>query len=160
VSKRRERDLADQVFSTRDFIRTLSHREFVTSLSLALFLLSLCLIVDYYDNEDWVEANETTIKWTLFFLAMPSNHIFYKQEHRRSNNFIGRNIHDYIFLIFFAFVINSKNYLYGLGFTMHFKGGLGGAIAWLFIIVLFIMTFETVIAFIKRGLNFLGWRVL
>src|SRR5687768_7844241 len=45
-----DRDLADQIFRTRYFVRTLSYREFVTSLSLALLLLACFQIVDYYSN--------------------------------------------------------------------------------------------------------------
>jgi len=78
VEKRQNRDLPDQVFSTRIFVRTLSYREFVTSLSLALLLLAFYSLLAYYSYEDWIENNETTIKWTLFFILIPTNHVFYK----------------------------------------------------------------------------------
>lgn len=82
----KERDLADQIFDTRNFTRTLSYREFITSLSLALLLLALYEILGYYSNEDWVGNHETLLKWIFFCSILPVNHVFYKIEHKRQND--------------------------------------------------------------------------
>ncbi len=155
----KERDLADQIFSPRDFSRTLSYREFLSSLSLALLLLALCAVVDYYDNEDWIANNESAIKWTLICVLLPVNHIFYKVEHKRSNNFIGRNFHDYIFIFLFVVLHKLRLFLYGLGLSIGIEG-VGGAIVLLLVFIIMVMLFELAVAILKRGLNFLRWQIL
>lgn len=94
------RNLIDERFFAKPFIRTLGYREFLTSLSLALLLLALYSVIDYYSNEDWIENNYSLLWYGLLGVTIPANHI-YRVEHGRANNFIGRNFHDYIFLVLF-----------------------------------------------------------
>ena len=155
----KERDLADQVFGTRDFVRTLSYREFVTSLSLALLLLAVYSVLDYYSNEDWIEHNESSIKWTLFCILIPVNHIFYKAEHKRQNNFIGRNFHDYIFILLFICLYKLNHLLYGSSLSFGFEG-IGSAIVFVLVVIIMVMLLELAIAVLKRGLKFLRWQIL
>jgi hypothetical protein len=155
----KERDLADQIFSIRNFIRTLSYREFVTSLSLALLLLAVYSLLDYYSNEDWIENNESVIKWTLFCLLLPINHIFYKVEHKRPNNFIGRNFHDYIFLLLFILLYKLRLLLYGSSLSLGIEG-IGGVIVFLLVFIITVMLFELAVAILKRGLTLLRWQIL
>lgn len=159
MEKRQDRDLPDQVFSIRNFVRTLSYREFVTSLSLALLLLALYSLLDYYFNEDWVENNYSTIKWTLLCVLIPINHVFYKAEHKRPNNFIGRNLHDYIFLLLFLLLYKLQLFFYGS--TLSFGAeGVGSAIVVILVIIIMVMLFELGVAIFKRGLKLLKWQIL
>lgn len=155
----KERDFADQVFSTRYFVRTLSYREFVTSLSLALFLLAIYALLDYYSNEDWIEGNESTIKWTLFCILIPINHIFYKIEHKRPNNFIGRNFHDYIFLLLFVSLYKLRLFIYGSSLSFGVEG-VGSVIVFILMFIIMVMVFELGVALFKRGLKLLRWQIL
>lgn len=159
MEKRPDRGLVDQVFSSRNFARTLSYREFVTSISLTLLLLAIYSILDYYSNEDWIETNETTIKWTFFCILMPTNHIFYKAEHKRPNNFIGRNFHDYIFFLLFASLYKLSLFFYG---SRHSFGvdGVGSAIVFFLVFFILVMLFELTVAILKRGLALLRWQIL
>lgn len=144
-------------FSTKHFIRTFSHREVVTSFSLALLLLSLFYIVDYYREVDW---DERVVKWILFVITLPVNHIIYKAEHHRSNNFIGRSFHDYIFAIIFIPLYMIVRYtVHGVVFS--FDGSLIILIPGSVIILAFIIAcFELVIALLKRMLNFFKWQII
>lgn len=159
MEKRQERDLADQIFSTRNFVRTLSYREFVTSLSLALLLLSMYALLDYYSNENWIETNYSTIKWTLFCILIPVNHIFYKIEHQRPNNFIGRNFHDYILLFFFVSLDKLRLFLRGSSLSFGVEGA-GTAIVFILMFIIMVMLFELAVAILKRGLKLLRWQIL
>jgi hypothetical protein len=159
VKKQQDRDLADQVFSTRNFVRALSYREFVTSLSLALLLLSIYSILDYYSNEDWIEYNESEIQLFLFCILAPINHIFYKAEHKRPNNFIGRNFHDYIFLLLFVSLNKLRLFFYGSSFSFGVEG-VGGAIVLVLVFIILVMLFELAVAILKRGLKLLRWQIL
>jgi hypothetical protein len=159
VAKSQERDLADQVFSTRNFLRTLSYREFLTSLSFALLLLAFYSAVDYYSNEDWIKNNDTLIKWALFCLLLPTNHIFYKIEHKRQNNFIGRNLHDYIFILIFLALYKLQVFLNGATLSFNING-IGGAIVFMLIYIIMVILFELAVAIVKRVLKLLRWRVL
>lgn len=155
----KERDLADQVFSTRTFLRTLSYREFITSLSLALLLLAFYRLFDYYSNEDWIENNESLIKWTLFCIILPLNHIFYKVEHKRQNNFIGRNLQDYIFLLLFVALYKLQLFLMGTSLTFGIEG-VGTVIVFVLVFIMLVVVLELGVAIIKRVLRFIRWQVL
>jgi hypothetical protein len=159
VKGRRKRDLADQVFSTKDFVRTLSYREFVTSLSLALLLLAIYTLINYYSNEDWIGNNETALRWTAFSMILLLNHIFYKVEHKRSNNFIGRNFHDHIFLLLFVSLYKLRRLLYGSGLSLDVEG-IGDAIVSVLLFIIFVMFFELAVAMLKRGLKLVRWQIL
>jgi hypothetical protein len=159
VEKSQERDLADQVFSTRNFVRTLSYREFVTSLSLALLLLAFYSILDYYSNENWVENSYSFIKLTLFCILIMLNHVFYKIEHKRQNNFIGRNLHDYIFLLFFVTLYKAQLFFRGLSLSFEIEE-ISSAIAILILFIIAVMLFEIAVTLVKRVLRFFKWQVL
>lgn len=155
----KERDLADQTFSTRSFLRTLSYREFITSLSLALLLLAFYRLLDYYSNEDWIGNNGALIKWTLFCIILPLNHVFYKAEHKRQNNFVGRNLHDYIFLVFLVAIYKLQLFLMGTSLTFGIEG-VGTVIVFVLVFIMLVVVLELGIAIIKRLLSILRWRVL
>lgn len=159
MEKRQDRDLAEQAFSTRDFVRTLSYREFVTSLSLALLLLAIYSLLDYYANEEWIENNVLSIKWILFCILIPINHIFYKAEHKRPNNFIGRNFHDYIFILLFVLLYKLRLFLYGSSLSFGVKG-VGSAVVFILMFIIMVMLFELGVAILKRGLKWLRWQIL
>ena len=158
MKKRPDRDLADQIFSTRNFARTLSYREFVTSLSLALFLLAIYSLMGYYSNEHWIENNELTIKWALFCVLIPVNHVLYRVEHRRPNNFIGRSLHDCIFLLLFMALNALRLFLSGSSLSFG-VGGVGSAIVFILMFIITVMFFEVVVAILKRGLKLLQWEI-
>jgi hypothetical protein len=159
VEKRQERDLANLIFDTKNFVRTLSYREFITSLSLALLLLAVYSILDYYADEDWVVNNASTLKWMLFCILIPINHIFYKADHKRPNNFIGRNFHDYIFLLLFLSLYRLRLFFYGSDFSFG-VAGVGDAVAFILMFIIIVMLFELAVAIVKRGLKLLRWQIL
>lgn len=159
VEKRPDHDPFDLAFSKRKFVRTLSYREFATSFSLALLLLAVYAILDYYSNESWIGNNLSAIKWTLFCILVPVNHIFYKAEHGRANNFIGRNLHDYIYLLFFLSLYQLRQVFYGSSFSFGI-GGVGGAIVFVLMFIIIVLLFELVVAILKRGLKLFRWQPL
>jgi hypothetical protein len=159
VKRRQDRDLEDQVFSTRNFFRTLSYREFATSLSLALLLVAIYSTLDYYLNEDWVENNESSIKLTLLCILLPVNHIFYKVEHKRGNNFVGRNFHDHIFLLLFLTLYKLKLFFYGFSLALG-SADVASVILFLLVFIIIVMVFESAVAILKRGLKLLRWQIL
>lgn len=143
-------------FNTSPFLRTLSYREFLTSISLAFLLLTFNMVVNYYSNEDWVSDNIASFRWISFLILFPVNHIFYKLEHRRPNNFIGRNIHDYIFLLMILLISRIYAFFIGNGVTYQFEGNGAGIVILLFVSV---MILEVFIAVLKRLFKFAGWRI-
>jgi hypothetical protein len=156
---RKQPDLEDHVFGTVNFARTLSYREFATSFSLALFLLALYTLVEYYSNEDWIGNNESAIKLTLFLFLVPVNHVFYKVEHKRPNNFIGRNFHDHIFILLFLALYKLRLFFYGSSLTFGVEG-VGTVIVFILLNIIFVMAFELGVAILKRFLKLLRWQIL
>ena len=155
----KERDLADPIFGIRNFVRTLSYREFISSLSLALLLLALFRILDYYSNEHWIENHDVFIKCTLFCVVLPVSHVFYKIEHKRPNNFIGRNLHDHIVLLLFIGL--SKIQLLFMGASLSFAmEDVGKVIVGLLVLIILVVLLELTIAIVKRMLRLFRWQVL
>ena len=159
MEKRQDRDLVDRVISRKDFVRTLSYREFATSLSLALLIIALHTLLDYY-WDDWLSNYEQVIKWSLFGILALMNHVFYKVEHKRSNNFIGRNFHDYIFFLTYIALYWLKSFLYGSNLSFGVDG-VGSAIGILLALIIVVIVFELAISILKRVLTKLfRWQIL
>jgi len=131
----------------------------MTSLSLALLLLAIFEILDYYSSEEWAISNVPGLRLIVIGLFAPIVHVIYRLEHRRQNNFIGRNIHDYIFLIFLFILGRLYNYI--SGYTMDYKFE-----EWYQIIVnlatfiIMVMIFESLISFVKYLLRLRKWQIL
>jgi hypothetical protein len=159
VEKRRQRDFIDLVFGTQDFLRTLSYREFVTSFVLALLLLSCQSILNYYSNEDWVESNAGTIRITLFVALAPINHFFYRLEHNRSNNFMGRGIHDCIYILLVVLLITLKGLYYGYRISVG-ADNIVSLLGFLFFVAIMVVAFELAVALLKRFLALFRWQIL
>lgn len=156
---RQKRDFSERILDTRDFLRTLSYREFVTSCSTALLLVAFYGILDFYSGEDWVDKHGGVIRTTLFCISLPVNHIFYKVDHKRPNNFVGRNFHDYIFILFFVLLNELRMYFYGWGISFDIAD-IGIYIATILIIAILVMLFELAVAIVKRGLKLVRWQIL
>jgi hypothetical protein len=144
-------------FNPRPFVRSLSYREFLTSFSLALLLIGIQQTVDYL-------ADESTYLGFVYFPAavfcVAANHIIYRLEHKKQNNFIGRSLHDSIFLLIYGGLraINTSIMGYRPSFSV---SGIWGAIGILIGFVVSVMIFEIVIAVIKLLLLKLGrWQIL
>ncbi|HZY82368.1 MAG TPA: hypothetical protein VFE50_22740 [Cyclobacteriaceae bacterium] len=159
MSAKEQDELFDASFSARTFLRALSFREFFTSASLCLLLLAFYELLHYYSNEDWLEDNYFTIKWCLAYFLMSLTHVFYRKEHQRQNNFIGRNLHDYISIVTFI----AMQYLYGAIIGNQYKltfDGIGTVIVWLLLVIISVIVFEVVISIVRHIFSLVGWQVL
>lgn len=159
MKKTDRRSPIDESFFAKPFIRTISYREFLTSLSLVLLLLAFYTVIDYYSDEHWIENNYSLLKYGLLAIIIPANHIIYKSEHKRPNNFIGRNLHDYIFLIFFIALYNLQLLINGSALTFDVKN-IGILIILLMVLIFLIMVFELLVAILKRLLRFFKWQLI
>ena len=159
MKKTDRRSPIDESFFAKPFIRTISYREFLTSLSLVLLLLAFYTVIDYYSDEHWIENNYSLLKYGLLAIIIPFNHIIYKSEHKRPNNFIGRNLHDYIFLILFIALYNLQLLINGSALTFDVKN-IGILIILLMVLIFLIMVFELLVAILKRLLRFFKWQLI
>jgi hypothetical protein len=156
---RAKKDPLQLAFSKKSFMRTLSYREFFTSFSLALFLLACYMLLDYYGSEDWVRSNFSWVIWVIIPIVLLFNHVFYKIEHGRSNNFIGRSLHDVIFLLsWLGFYLLSSLYQ---GVTVSFPFANEFSVILPVIVgALVIVLFESLVACLKWLLRLAGWQIL
>lgn len=98
----------------QQFLKVLRYREFYSLLCSVSFLVCLISIRGYYPNLNFLNSSSNTVlNIFLFICFLLSNHIFYKLEHKRSNNFIGRLIINFTFFLMYyllsVFVeINNK----------------------------------------------------
>lgn len=144
-------------FSLRSFLRSFSYRDVLTSVALSLLLRALIDVLHYYAYEEFFENRIDTIIRVLFCLFLCLNHIVYKSEHRRPNNFIGRVALDLIFIISYFVVMFIQNYLQGNVVT--YESTVGGVIAIILAVFVLLVIFEICLAILKRLLNLLKWRL-
>jgi hypothetical protein len=154
-----KRDPFQDAFSKKRFVRSLSYREFLTSFSLALFLLACYLLLEYYSGEDWFGSNDSWLRWVIFIIVALFNHIFYRIEHGRSNNFIGRSFHDTIFLLILLPFFQLLSFYNGETVSFSF-GNVFTVIMILISGVFIIVSFELLVAGLKRLLRLAGWQIL
>jgi hypothetical protein len=143
-------------FDTNQFFYRARFGDFVTSFALSLLLLT-CLIL--FSDHVFLDGDVVglIIHFSLIFLFMPLNHIVYKYEHGFQNNYIGRVLHDCIFLCFLLLVITiHKIIVSDEGFsepTLDYSAGV------IFLMVLVVMPFELILELFKVILKKLGWEV-
>jgi hypothetical protein len=141
-----------QFDGARRFRRTLSYREFVTAFSLAMVLVVLYNSIRYFHSEDWMEDKLAFVTSAMFVLVTPLNHVFYRIEHKRQNNFLGRNLHDYMFFIAYALI--QQIVLVAIEGEFSFGEFLGNVLA-LSVAVAFL---EIVLSGLKRVFKLFRWQ--
>jgi hypothetical protein len=91
----------------RCFFRTFSYRELLSIFSLVFFLICLNYLEFFYPNAKiFTNTKYWLLEFFIFFIIMSINHIFYKIEHKRSNNYLGRIIMDVAFFLTLHFLSN------------------------------------------------------
>jgi hypothetical protein len=138
----------------------LSYRDFLTSFSLALFLAAIRTILIYYSDEKSLENIWSSIVLMIFFLFILINHIIYKAEHKRSNNFIGRIFHTAIFILAFWIVITLYNYFLDDAYLTGLSVDIGSIVIFIIVVPVLLMLLELTITILKRVLNLFNWRIL
>lgn len=145
-------------FKLRPFTRTVSYRDFFTSLSLALLLLTFHQCIEYYSTEEFFQNKSDFLKYMFFFMMLPANHMLYKAEHKRSNNYIGRVIHDFIFLGCFLSITKIYDIVTGLSVPFALEPVI---VPFMIVpVTAFIMCFELVVAVLKRLLRVVQWQIM
>lgn len=151
-----DQDLLAASFSFKPFFGRLSYRDFLTSICLALSLLAIMEILGYYSTEKLIEDIFIFLSILIMLIFLSLNHVIYRAEHKKSNNYVGRVIHDIIFMIFFIPFNLVYHYLI-TGYSGTFVEG--NVLAILLVAILLLMFFELFIALLKRLLNLIGWRI-
>ncbi|MFY0598257.1 MAG: hypothetical protein JXR03_01210 [Cyclobacteriaceae bacterium] len=136
-------------FDYKPFFRTLSYREFVTSFALALLYHSLFEIIDYYSNERFFENSLRAWKLSFFVVVFLGNHIIYRFEHRRSNNFISRSLSDLILLIILILSRVGYELILDSNYRLNLDANGVGVFFIIFGIVIMIFALETAVALLK-----------
>ena len=147
----KQKDLADKVFGTRDFFRTLSYREFVTVFALALLLNAAMFLFQYFLYLEWFGHYGRWLLLVIGLVIILMNHVVYRFEHRRSNNYIGRNIADYLLCLATYMIAECINLVLN-GRLKTEIGAAGELIVGVILFIGWIMVFELCVAGLKRVL--------
>ncbi|WPR75758.1 hypothetical protein [Algoriphagus sp. NG3] len=151
--KKTEVDWLSLSFDYRPFFRTLSYREFLTSISIALFGLAIIGIINYYSDERFFKDAHSTWKWYTILFVFLANHIIYKHEHKRSNNFLGRSINDLFLLVSLLLLTISYKFIIGGTYDFRIGNGFLGIIIIVTVITMAIFSFEIGLGFLKMLLK-------
>lgn len=134
----------------RPFLRTLSYREYTTSISLGFLSIAILAILEHYGF--WLNS-----EYLIFIISfIPIGHIVYKIEHKRSNNFVGRVLHDTVFI--FIFLILKFIWIKMKSEPFHFDSD--NVVFNFFLFLILLVIYEIIIGIIKKGLKILRWQIL
>lgn len=104
VSKIPKKGFFDLIFDIQLFRTTFCFQDVLTWITLSMASIAFLLIVNYYTAEPWMEDNFLWITFVFLGLATLCNHIIFRVGHKRSNNVIGRMIHDFGYWILFVLI--------------------------------------------------------
>jgi hypothetical protein len=140
----------------RTFLRTLSYREFLSAFALSLFLVAIFYLIDFLSN------GENNLGLSTFLSAVFCaiiNHVWYKIEHRRSNDFIGRIIHTCIFIWTLFITVRVNDFFWRESYKVS-DFDLGRIIINISLSVIIITLFEILVGIFNEFLIRLKWRIL
>jgi hypothetical protein len=83
------------MFDIRFFQKTFCFEDVLTWITLAFADMAFIQLALYFSAEPWLKDNLAWVIIAFVGLTTVANHIFFKQYHRHSNNFIGRVLHDF-----------------------------------------------------------------
>lgn len=142
-------------FSGKMYFRSFSRREIFTSASLAASVLALYFLTKYYSGEEWLENNRFLNFWTYLLVSYILNHVFYRLEHRRRNNFTGRYLQGVLFLFMVAIFFVAIGLLNNGTFSIEVNNLIVAIIA----IVFCIFLLEVALSFLNRFFRLLKWHI-
>ena len=146
-------------FDYKPFFRTLSYREILTSLSLALLYHAFHETLNYYSSERLFEGSLETIKIVIIIALFLVNHVYYKFENNRSNNFIGRSISDLMFMVFLILTRVSYEFFLDSSYRLTFSGNVVGMSSMIFGVIILVFVFESLVAILKIILKYIRCRI-
>ena len=150
-------------FNADLFFQTFGHKDLLTAFCLALCMLATHTLLEYYSSEKWLEDIWAWLRMLTFFVFIPLNHVIYKIDHHRSNNYTGRVIHDIIFITFFFFLKLIYAYIMRYEINIFFNASIQDVaelVGTILILTILLMLFELVVALLKRLLNLIKWQIL
>jgi hypothetical protein len=150
-------DIVDS-FRTKPYFRSFSKREIASCISLALFLLATREFLDYYTDLTWIAKHQTSLLALSCFILVVLNHAFYRREHKRLNNFLGRIVHDCFFLVTFILVSKVAALFKGGNIDLHLEDIIP-SIPTTILFIFLLVCLELTVAACRRILNLARWRV-
>ncbi|MCE7055834.1 hypothetical protein LZF95_14225 [Algoriphagus sp. AGSA1] len=151
--KKLEVDRLSLSLDYRPFFRTLSYREFLTAISIALFALAIIGIINYYSDERFFKDTHSTWKLYTILFVFIANHVVYRHEHKRSNNFLGRSINDLFLLVSLVLLATCHQFIIGSTYNFRIENGFLGIIIIVTVITMAIFSFEIGLGFLKMLLK-------
>jgi len=149
---------ASASFDPKDYFRTFSYREVVTALCLTLMLCALASATFYCSQYAWHAEYKNVLLVVSIFTAVVLNHVFYKIEHGRPNNYMGRTFADY--LLFFLFWIAAEvSTIIVSGSFATSKLDVEIVPITIMFTVLLTMVLELTLSGVKRLIAMFGWHV-
>lgn len=143
----------------RPFLRTLSYREFLTSFTLALLYQAFHELLKYYSDERIFENSYKNIQLILLIVLILANHVYYKFEHKRSNNFSGRIINDIIFLTILLFTKVIYELIKDSSYSFSINVSELGLVFFIIGLVILLFGLELLFAVLKYLLNLIMCRI-
>ena len=122
----------------------------MTVIALALLFHAIYDVFDYYSSEPFFELYLNYLLLLLYAGIILTNHVYYRYEHKRSNNFIGRLMNNVLFFVFIfiigrlkRLIISGSYFEWGLDFDLI------EVISILMATAIFVVGFELILSIVK-----------
>ena len=152
-----EEDLKISHFDPKSFLRAFNSKDVLTAFSSAVLWTALQEGFAFFKSEDYFDGLEIGINLLIFFFVFTINHVIYRMDHNRSNNYLGRVLHSLLVLAFFIVI---KSLFYSL-VDLNFISFIGGHNIWNLLGFIFFISFsELLIGVLRRFFKFIRWEIL
>ncbi len=146
-------------FNGMIYLRSWTVKDLITHLTIGIAWLAIYQLLIYYNNEPEIFPIVRNTGLALYFTTIVFNHVLYRKDHGRSNNYLGRCMSDLAFFI--TFIISD------LFFNTLFRNNVGtlsiteeNLIQVMVGLCIIFMAVEAVIALLKYLLRLLKWEIL
>lgn len=147
-------------FDFKVYFGSLSYRDLFTFISLSLLFVALIEVLDFYSGEEYISGHNNSIVLWLLAIFLLANHFYYRIEHGRSNNFLGRSINDFAFFIIVVLATSTYRFILNNDYRLNYNAdGLGLLFVFIGLVIL-VFAFESGVAFIKYLLKKIKCQIL
>lgn len=146
-------------FDPTPYLRSWGLKDLITHLSIGTTWLAIFELMIYYSSEPLIYSIIKVISIGLYLATLVINHVLYRKDHDKSNNYFGRCLSDLGSLVIFGILVTIYHALMSDSFNPLISNP-EDMIALALSFFLIFMGIEAIISLFKYLFRFLKWRIL
>lgn len=156
----RKRKNSPHPFDPMPYLKSFGKKDLFTILAVSMFIQAITQFSRYYNFEPDLNLPKNIITAALITLAMLLAHFFYKKDHNRSNNYLGRCINDTLMFLALSGHIVLYDVIANQGYFYPFFEDAGGVLAFTISFFFIALAFEGLVSLFKYIFKSSKWEIL